>query len=257
MGAEGFTAVDYSTARKASAVAGRGLAASLIDQDTDAALFTLGEAGYGEPRVRFSPDGRLLAVGVDYTVTLFETASGRMTARIDLPSTLTGDLAFRPDGSRLLACCADGSAVVLDVGRGVVEKALKRETYRSTTAAFFTSGEGPRVLAGGAVMARGQARTMFVVSAGVNEYPWIGNLRLAVKDAQDFGANLERVAAGSFWRVDRRILLDSAVSVASLKAAFADVAARAQPQDTFVFSTRVSARRGRRLALPRAPPSRS
>jgi WD40 repeat protein len=62
-------------------------------------------AGEGEYRnMNLSPDGQLLAVGMDDGVRLWELASGRELGH--LPQGQSGAVLFRPDGSELVTCGA-------------------------------------------------------------------------------------------------------------------------------------------------------
>jgi WD40 repeat protein len=77
----------------------------------------------GTPRLTFSPDGKLLAIGPDrepYAVTLLDIASGRTVAVLPIPG--SGDvLAFSPDG-HTLAC----DYRIPDPGSGELQKNFVR-----------------------------------------------------------------------------------------------------------------------------------
>lgn len=80
------------------------------------------------------------------------------------------------------------------------------------------------------------APNLYVLSVGVNDYA-DGRLKLtyAAADARAFGAAMDKAGAGLFGKVEVVTLLDAEVTAPRLEAAFADLAARVQPQDVFLF----------------------
>ncbi len=67
----------------------------------------------------FSPDGKILAVGGYGPIQLWEIASGKSTAKLPLDSTSVTELAFTPDGKTLIAGPRFGSKIGLwDVASG-------------------------------------------------------------------------------------------------------------------------------------------
>ncbi|HEU0235242.1 MAG TPA: BTAD domain-containing putative transcriptional regulator [Candidatus Limnocylindrales bacterium] len=85
-------------------------------------------------RMAFSPDGRLLALGLaDGAVRLVAATSGAEVARVDLHGQAIKDLAFTPDGSRIVGVADDGGVAAWDPDTGFVRR--------------FTGGHDGRVFA--------------------------------------------------------------------------------------------------------------
>jgi WD40 repeat protein len=66
----------------------------------------------------FSPDGRLLAVGSDSSVFLYETATGKLRHRLDGHQAYITGFAFRGDGATLVTASNDCTALVWDLTGG-------------------------------------------------------------------------------------------------------------------------------------------
>ncbi|MCU1267884.1 MAG: peptidase caspase catalytic subunit p20 [Acidobacteria bacterium] len=81
--------------------------------------------------------------------------------------------------------------------------------------------------------------TLHILSVGIDHYPknYGSNydLKLAVKDARDFAAALEKVGRSRFGKINTKLVLDREATRASITAAFNDIIHEAAPQDTFVF----------------------
>ena len=77
---------------------------------------------------------------------------------------------------------------------------------------------------------------LYLVAVGLNEYknPKY-NLNFGRADATALADEIERRAKGIFRRIDKQIIVDAAATRQSIEAAFARVAAAAQPGDAFVF----------------------
>lgn len=63
----------------------------------------------------FSPDGKLLAVAVGFTVTLWETQSWSKNGEFDVSDTQTLSIAFTPDGKHLISTAYDRPIKIWDV----------------------------------------------------------------------------------------------------------------------------------------------
>src|SRR5262249_45325798 len=75
-----------------------------------------GPQGYPAQALAFSPDGRLLAAGLnDGTVLLWDLAMGRECKRYTGHRGAVKSLAFAPDGARLASGSADRTGLVWDV----------------------------------------------------------------------------------------------------------------------------------------------
>lgn len=77
---------------------------------------------------------------------------------------------------------------------------------------------------------------LFVLSVGVNDY-WDSRLQLnyAASDATAIAKAFEQAGAGLYETVETKVLLDDAVTLAGLDAAFADLSQKVRPRDVFVL----------------------
>ena len=77
---------------------------------------------------------------------------------------------------------------------------------------------------------------LYLVAVGLNEYknPKY-NLNFGRADAMALADEIERRGRGIFRRIDKQVIVDAAATRRSIEAAFARVAAAAQPGDAFVF----------------------
>ncbi len=79
--------------------------------------------------VALSPDGKTLAIKRNFSVYLYDAATGKETARIQYPSanpySATDVLAFSPDGKRVVVAAAEGKALhLVDLAKGEVVRTL-------------------------------------------------------------------------------------------------------------------------------------
>jgi WD40 repeat protein len=115
-------AVALSDDGKVLAACGEDGTVRIWDAQTRKEIHTLPAPSKGKPRhLRFSPDGKVLAVGITVsgdgdTVQLFDVTSGKAGQALAVAPDLAG-LAFAPDGKRL-ATAASGIVQLWDVGKG-------------------------------------------------------------------------------------------------------------------------------------------
>ena len=80
---------------------------------------TIVDGAYGGLTLVFSPDGRTLAVGNrNYRTNLVDTAN--WTLRMELPRSMTHQLAFSPDGKLLAAAYVDGTIAIWNAESGEI-----------------------------------------------------------------------------------------------------------------------------------------
>jgi WD40 repeat protein len=117
------------------------------DLDTAAQLpFILGRAG----TLAYSPDGTLLAAGLDSSATalwLIDAATGKVARELKGPRYGPGRVAFTPDGRTLVAVGRDKAVRLWDVAAGGERRAFAGHTGEVYTLAV--APDGRRVMTGG------------------------------------------------------------------------------------------------------------
>ena len=99
--------------------------------------------------VAFSPNGRILAVGLakgtasnpDYAIRLIDVATGREIRRLTSHSEVVADLAFSPDGARLLSGSVDAAVILWDVESGEPIHHLVGHNSYITAVAYHPGGQ--------------------------------------------------------------------------------------------------------------------
>jgi hypothetical protein len=99
----------------------------------------------GEPRwplaLRFSPDGKQLAVGTLHAVHLFDAASGKELRQFAGPTVFGGAAAFSVDGKVLATGTFDGTIRLWDVATGTVLRDVPGHDLLVTSLAFSPDGQ--------------------------------------------------------------------------------------------------------------------
>ena len=96
--------------------------------------------------VNFSPDGKLLASGGDWTVKIWEIPSGKLLNTIQMGSDKVTSVNFSPDG-KLLATGSDNKNVeIREIPSGSLLKTLSGHTSVVTSVSFSPEG---KILASG------------------------------------------------------------------------------------------------------------
>jgi WD40 repeat protein len=83
-----------------------------VDREVEPAEIENKDEGYS---VAFAPCGKLLAVGGRGVISLFDLETGKRVSRLEGHRGIVQDLAFTPDGRRLISAGADATALVWDV----------------------------------------------------------------------------------------------------------------------------------------------
>ena len=71
--------------------------------------------------VAWTPDGTRVAAGDNYSIGIWDAASGRLRKRFDDITSQVWDLAFSPDGRQLLAAYSNGRAIIYNADSGAVD----------------------------------------------------------------------------------------------------------------------------------------
>jgi WD40 repeat protein len=98
--------------------------------------------------VAFSPDGRLLVVGLakgqasnpDYSLRLLDRETGQEIRRLDGHREVVADVAFSPDGELVLSCSSDMDVIVWDAASGEGIHRLTGHSGGPLTVAFSPDG---------------------------------------------------------------------------------------------------------------------
>ncbi len=103
--------------------------------------------------LRFSPDGKLLAVGAYKQVRLMDPATGKAVATLDGHADLVRSLAFSPDGKQLAAAGGlpqrSGEIKIWDVATRQLVKTIEGHTDCIYSVAWSPNGPNEKMLATG------------------------------------------------------------------------------------------------------------
>ena len=112
----------------------------LLDLATGQVTTLTGHA-YGIEAAAFSPDGRILATGsCDYTLRLWDVATGQTTTTINPHGGYVVSVAFRPDGRTLASTSTDRTVRLWDPATGQPTATLFGHTEFVRSAAFSPGG---------------------------------------------------------------------------------------------------------------------
>lgn len=98
--------------------------------------------------VAFSPDGKLMVVGLaegaasnpEYSLRLIETETGSEIRRLAGHSEVVADVAFSPDGKRILSASVDTSIIIWDAASGAEIQRLIGHNSSVIAVAFHPEG---------------------------------------------------------------------------------------------------------------------
>ncbi len=95
----------------------------------------------------FSPTGRNLAVSAGNAILLWDLASGQTLRSFGSTSTLSGSIAFSPDGRLLAAGSADGLVFLWDTATGT--ELIEQEGHRGAVQSVSFTRDGKTLISGG------------------------------------------------------------------------------------------------------------
>ena len=97
--------------------------------------------------VAFSPDdARVISGSQDWTIKLWDVASGKLLRTFDAHHSMVTSVAFSPDGGRIVSGSFDESVMLWDAATGALLHTLKGHSGGVTSVAF--SPDGTRVISG-------------------------------------------------------------------------------------------------------------
>jgi len=100
--------------------------------------------------LRYSPDGRLLAIGIPRTIEILDTTSGQILQRLDTANdNISGcRIAFSPNGKLLASVCGENTIRIWDVNSGVQVRSISSSDSESFVSIAF-SPDGKLIAGGG------------------------------------------------------------------------------------------------------------
>lgn len=101
----------------------------------------------GLANAAFSPTGRNLAVSAGNAILLWDLASGQTVRCFGSTSTLSGSIAFSPDGRLLAGGSADGLVYLWDTATGT--QLIEQEGHRGPVQSISFTGDGKTLISGG------------------------------------------------------------------------------------------------------------
>jgi WD40 repeat protein/nitrous oxidase accessory protein NosD len=157
--------------------------------------------------VAFSPDGRLLASGSrDYTIKLWEVATGSLVRTLEGHTNWVNSVAFSPDGRLLASGSSDRTIKLWEVASGSLVRTLSGHTSDVNSVAFSPDG---RLLASGSddrtiklweVATGSLVRTLTGHEGSVRSVAFSPDGRLLASGSWDDTIKLWEVASGSLVR---------------------------------------------------------